>query len=222
MFAVGKWEGMIGRLKMSSQSPYEQLGVETDATFDEIQEAKNRLLQQYNGDQPTIELIEAAYDAIIMERLRMRQEGRIKVPDVIRFPEKTLESIEPNLTFPASKRPQWLQRLWDKPEPKELMVSSITFLVLTGGIIFYPGGGSLLSLAIALGFGASIYFINRKENKFGRAVGIALVALIVGLVLGSLGGAGFASQLALLRIRPDEFASIVTFLIFWFISNFCR
>ncbi len=68
---------------MSSQSPYEQLGVESDASFDEIQEAKNRLMQQYQGNQPTLETIEAAYDAIIMERLRMRQEGRIKVPDVI-------------------------------------------------------------------------------------------------------------------------------------------
>lgn len=207
---------------MSSQSPYEQLGVESDASFDEIQEAKNRLIQQYQGDQPTLETIEAAYDAIIMERLRMRQEGRIKVPDVIRFPEKTLEAVEPSLNFPANKGSQWLNRLWDKPSPKELLWTSSTFLALTGLVVFYPAGGSFLSLAIALGFGASIYLINRKENKFGRAVGLTLVGLVVGLTLGSFLGAGIASQIAVLRLRPDEFASIFTFLILWLLSSFCR
>ncbi len=207
---------------MSSQSPYEQLGVESDASFDEIQEAKKRLMQQYQGNQPTLETIEAAYDAIIMERLRMRQEGRIKVPDVIRFPEKTLEAVEPSLSFPTNKSSQWLNNLWDKPSPKELLWTSSTFLVLTGAVVFYPAGGSLLSLAIAIGFGASIYLINRKENKFGRAVGLTLVGLLVGLTLGSFIGGAIASQIAILNLRPDEFASIVTFLVLWLISSFCR
>lgn len=207
---------------MSSQSPYEQLGVESDASFDEIQEAKNRLMQQYQGNQPTLETIEAAYDAIIMERLRMRREGRIKVPDVIRFPEKNLEAVEPSLSFPVNKSSQWLNNLWDKPSPKELLWTSSTFLVLTGAVVFYPAGGSLLSLAIALGFGASIYLINRKENKFGRAVGLTLVSLLVGLTLGSFIGGAIASQIAILNLRPDQFASIVTFLVLWLISSFCR
>ncbi len=207
---------------MSSQSPYEQLGVESDASFDEIQEAKNRLMQQYQGNQPTLETIEAAYDAIIMERLRMRQEGRIKVPDVIRFPEKTLEAVESNLSFPSTKGSQWLSNLWDKPSPKELLWTSSTFLVLTGVVVFYPAGGSLLSLSIALGFGASIYLINQKENKFGRAVVLTLVGLLVGLSLGSFLGAAIASQIAIVNLRPDEFASVVTFLVLWIISSFCH
>ena len=35
---------------MSEQSPYEQLGVTLDASFDEIQEARDRLKQQYIGE----------------------------------------------------------------------------------------------------------------------------------------------------------------------------
>jgi len=206
---------------MSSQSPYEQLGVESDASFDEIQEAKNRLIHQYQGDHTALEMVEAAYDAVIMERLRLRQEGRIKVPDVIRFPEKNLEAIKPPLNFPTNNGSQWLQRIWDKPSLKELLWSSATFVGLAG-IVFYPGGSSILSLAIALGFGASIYLINRKENKFGRAVALTLVALLVGLTLGSFLGGVLFPQLAALRLRPDTFASLFTFLIFWLVSNFCR
>ena len=65
---------------MSDQNPYEKLGVTEDASFDEIQDAKGRLMQQHRGDQKLVESVEAAYDAIIMDRLRMRQEGKIKVP----------------------------------------------------------------------------------------------------------------------------------------------
>ncbi|WP_179139837.1 CPP1-like family protein, partial [Brachyspira hyodysenteriae] len=63
---------------MSEQNPYEKLGVTQDATFDEIQDARSRLLQQYSGDPKHLEIVEAAYDTILMDRLRMRQEGKIK------------------------------------------------------------------------------------------------------------------------------------------------
>jgi len=58
---------------MSEQSPYEQLGVTLDASFDEIQEARDRLKQQYSGEIKLLQSIEAAYDAILMDRLKMRQ-----------------------------------------------------------------------------------------------------------------------------------------------------
>jgi hypothetical protein len=77
---------------MSEQSPYEKLGVSEEASFDEIQDVRNRLLQQYSGDSKRVEVIEAAYDAILMDRLRMRQEGKIKVPERIRFPERLCTS----------------------------------------------------------------------------------------------------------------------------------
>jgi len=64
---------------MSEQNPYEQLGVTEESSFEEIQEAKQRLVQQYQNDSKIVELIEAAYDSVLMDRLRMRQEGRIKV-----------------------------------------------------------------------------------------------------------------------------------------------
>ena len=67
---------------MSDQTPYEKLGVTKDATFDEIQDARNHLLQQYDGDLKRSETVEAAYDAILMERLRMRQDGKIRCQKV--------------------------------------------------------------------------------------------------------------------------------------------
>jgi len=77
---------------MSDQNPYEKLGVSEEASFDEIQDARNRLFEQHSGDAKHLEVIEAAYDAILMDRLRMRQEGKIKVPERIRFPELRVQS----------------------------------------------------------------------------------------------------------------------------------
>ena len=78
---------------MSQQSPYEQLGVSEDATFEEIQAAKQRVLAQLGGDDTLQNNIEAAYDAILMERLKLRQQNKIKVPEEIRFPEKLLATV---------------------------------------------------------------------------------------------------------------------------------
>ena len=100
---------------MSDQNPYEKLGVSEDASFDEIQDARNRLLEQHGGEGNDREFIEAAYDAILMDRLRMRQEGKITVPERIRFPEMRVSSPQPESPIPRENSPIWLQRVVDQP-----------------------------------------------------------------------------------------------------------
>lgn len=73
---------------MGEQTPYQTLGISEEATFEDIQAVKTRLFREHEGNTQLLEEVEAAYDAIIMERLRLRQEGKIKVPEKIRFPER--------------------------------------------------------------------------------------------------------------------------------------
>ncbi len=206
---------------MSDQNPYEKLGVREDASFDEIQDAKGRLIQQYRGDQKLLETVEDAYDAIIMDRLRMRLEGHIKVPERVRFPEKLSQAPSSFTQTPVSNSPAWLQRLLDNPTPGDMLWPAISFLLLGGLTVFYPDpDGSILSLALALGFGCNIYFLNRKEQQFGRAVLLTLVGLLVGFGLGTLLGSVLETQIA--SIGSLKFATLVTFFIFWLISSFLR
>ena len=207
---------------MSDQNPYEKLGVTEDASFDEIQDAKGRLLQQHRGDQKLIEAVEAAYDAIIMDRLRMRQEGKIKVPERIRFPEKV--SPPPSFTqAPASRSPAWLQRLWDTPTPADLIWPAVTFSILSGVTVFYrPSGDSILPLVLALGVGCNVYFLNRKERQFGRSVLITLIGLLVGVGLGTLLGGLLQTQIGTIHFTTEMFSTLVTFFLFWLISCFLR
>lgn len=201
---------------MSDKSPYEQLGVDENSTFDEIQEARNRMLKQHGGDRKQAESIETAYDAILMDRLRLRQEGKIKVPDRIRFPERTVEPPPEFIPTPAKQTPDWLQRFLDTPSRNDILLPAALF-----------AGTSLLSLtapplALALGVGLSLYFITRKENKFGRALLLTLVGLIVGVFLGVQFGQLLATQLQQVAVGLDTFAALVTFVLLWLISSFLR
>jgi hypothetical protein len=208
---------------MSDQNPYEKLGVSEDASFEEIQDTRNRLVEQYSGDTSRLEMIEAAYDAVLMNRLRMRQEGKIKVPERIRFPERK-ELLPPDLSpVPKKQSPPWLQRMIDKPSTQDVVLPLIWYLGLSAISLFYPTtGDGALQLMLVLGVGVSIYFLNRKENRFGRAVLLTLVALIVGLIIGGVIASSLVEPLRMANFTTNQFATVVTFILLWLICSFLK
>lgn len=209
---------------MSEQNPYEKLGVTQDATFDEIQDARSRLLQQYSGDPKRLETVEAAYDAVLMDRLRMRQEGKIKVPEGIRFAEQRITQAPPKESLaPAKQSPAWLQRLIDTPSLTDVLLPGSLFLVLSGLSVFYRAAGDqILQLTLVVGVGLSLYFLNRKERKFGRAVLLTALGLITGLIVGGLLGSSLQQQISAIPLTPERFSCVFTFVLLWLISSFLR
>jgi hypothetical protein len=205
--------------RMSEQTPYEKLQVSEEASFEEIQAARDRLIAADKGEGKQREAIEAAYDAILMDRLRRRQEGKIKVPERIRFAERLSEEAAPK---PAQSRlnqsPAWLQGLLDTPTAKDLLIPSVSYLGL-GGIGLYTNPPDALALLLALGVGFNLVWLNRKQQKLGRAFLITIVALIAGALIGT----------AILQIAPtplglsgDKFICLLILLVFWLISCFVR
>ncbi|MGL5793147.1 MAG: CPP1-like family protein [Waterburya sp.] len=209
---------------MSEQNPYEQLGVTENSSFEEIQAAKKRIYDQYGNDQAVIERVEVAYDSIIMDRLRLRQEGKIKVPEKIRFPERNVEkSLKlPQITNDDSN--VWLQELIDRPSQADILWPTGIFLTLSAIAVFSQNtGASIIPLLMALGFITNIYFLNRKEGRSGRAFLISFIALFAGIAIGT----GLANLLlgegsSIAVMGRDQFASAVTFCLFWLVSCFLR
>jgi hypothetical protein len=207
---------------MSDQSPYEKLGVSEDASFDEIQDVRNRLLEQHGGEGNVREVIEAAYDAILMERLRMRQEGKIKVPERIRFPEKRVPSSPQTSQTLGQQSPAWLKRSIDKPKLTDVLLPGAWYLGLSATSVLYPGGsGQVLQLSLVVGVAIGVYFLNRKEGKFGRAVLFTLVSLIAGLIAGGP-LAGLILPLPLITLTANQFSTLLTFILMWLVSSFLR
>ena len=206
---------------MSQQTPYEKLGVTETASFEEIQAAKTRLTQQYSNDVKTVEDIEAAYDSIIMERLKLRQEGRIKVPDRIRFAERQRETPPTPPPLSLDNSPSWLQQFIDTPSSQDILWPTGIFLALALFVAFSSANSSSISVFLALGVFANIYFLNRKENKFGRALLITLAGLFIGVGLGwgiaqILQGANISAEMS------QSFIGMSIFFIFWLSSSFLR
>jgi len=206
---------------MSEQNPYEQLGVTEESSFEEIQEAKQRLVQQYQNDSKIVELIESAYDSVLMDRLRMRQEGRIKVPDRIRFPERLTIPVE-SKPVTSSKSPNWWQSSIDTPSAQDIGVPAVIYACLGAITLLVPDpSGSLLPLLLAFGVFVNIYFFNRKEKRFGRALLFTLAGLVLGVALGA-GLASLAAKADLNIFGDRQIYALITFLIFWVISSFFR
>ncbi len=206
---------------MSDNNPYEILGVTENASFEEIQAAKQRISQQYSEDNKMVESIETAYDSIIMERLRLRQEGKIKVPERIRFPDRVAETPKVQNTNITNNTVNWVQNFVDNPSQTEILIPTGLFLILSIiTVISLNNNNDASSMLIGLGFMSSLYFLNRKEKRFARALLISLIALVVGV------GLGVAIAEALrgsnVMIANNQVASAVTFTLFWFVSCFLR
>ena len=80
---------------------------------------------------------------------------------------------------------------------------------------------SSISVLLALGVFANIYFLNRKENKFGRALLITLAGLFLGVALGwvigqLLQGANLPGDVS------QSFIGMAIFFLFWLSSSFLR
>ena len=75
---------------------------------------------------------------------------------------------------------------------------------------------------MALGFIANIYFLNRKEGRSGRAFLISFIALFAGIALGTGLANLLLGQGSNAALGQAQFASAVTFCLFWLVSCFLR
>ena len=206
---------------MSDKNPYEILGVTENASFEEIQAAKQRISQEYREDNKMVETVETAYDSIIMERLRLRQEGKIKVPEKIRFPERKVEAPKSKNTAITNNTASWVQDLVDNPSQTEILIPTGLFLILSIiTVISLNNNNDASSMLIGLGFMSSLYFLNRKEKRFGRSLLISFMALVVGVGLGVAIAGGLRGSNVM--VSNNQVASAVTFTLFWFVSCFLR
>lgn len=205
---------------MSEPTPYEKLGVNENASFEEVRDARDRLLHECTGDDSQQEAIELAYDAVLMDRLRARKEGKIAVPDRIRYPER-LSTVTPAAFQNNTQRnaPSWLSKLLDRPSQKDIYISLGLFTALAVISFFVPVATTLLSFGLI----ASVYWVTRKDNRFGRAFLISLSGITFGVLLATLTN----QILVLSRLVgdgsfPSPIQMVIILLVMWLHACFLR
>ncbi|MEL6352437.1 MAG: CPP1-like family protein [Cyanobacteria bacterium J06627_28] len=214
---------------MSEQNVhYETLGLTEASSFEEVQSAKTRLSAEYKDDPQRKESIETAYDAILMERLRLRQEGKIKVPDRIRFAEKLSKPKSPTPIksgLSNASGAQWLSDLLDQQESNsDRLWPSLIFAALIALSWLLASEDAVgASLTLALGMMATVYFLNQKTRRLLRAFGFGLAGLLVGVGLSLVIAQVLGSQGTVLpnNMLPSLSAT-VTLVVLWFVTVFLR
>jgi Protein CHAPERONE-LIKE PROTEIN OF POR1-like len=206
---------------MSNQSDYETLGVTASASFEDIQSARAKLAREHAADAPRLQSIEKAYDAVLMERLRLRQEGKIDVPDGVRFAENKV--VAPKTPAkPAIAMPPWMLQITDRPVGLwDWLAPTVTYMALVGLSIGFAVNLSNVQTLLGIGTGAAIFFVYRKQNRILWAILFGFVGLILGYTLGLPIARLLVTQVPSLP-NFQVVAAWVTFVILWLASVFLK
>lgn len=184
--------------EMSFETALNLLGVAEGASFEEILKAKNSILDRNREDQELAAQVEAAYDMLLMQSFMQRRAGKV-VDSSIRFAD-----VKQRGNAGIGSTPEWLKKFL-KNTPVTVEPPSANDLGIQTGVygalmvwIFVSGisqttGGQLAStgadvpgLILATGFGASLYFLRKKNMKLGKAAVVTVGSLVAGAVLGGV------------------------------------
>lgn len=212
-----------------SDDPYVRLGLSKGATFEQVQAAKARCIADVDGDDQARARVEAAYDAVLMARLRDRQQGQVSPAaatasqreegsnsTVISGPSfpgtSVLQKLRTNLPDPsqslASFAPQW--SLVDGQGRIVRIVAGVVGL----GLLVVSVGAVQLVLALAC-IGAFLSQIRRGRRPLA-SLGWTLLALLLGLVVGSLLTTALSpTAFQQLSISPQQIQALPAAVLLW-------
>ncbi|WP_322772662.1 CPP1-like family protein [Synechococcus sp. CBW1107] len=186
-----------GPAQPGAMNPYERLGISPDASFDDVQAAKRGRLAEVGDDPQACARIEAAYDAVLMDRLKERQQGKLSNAALS---ASQREAARPTAPSPAASKPV-LPSLPSLPRPtlKFSAPALPSFSLAEGRERWLPlaGGGVLLSILLltpassaelVLAFATVLTVVNlqRRQGRLLPAVGWSVLLLSLGLLLGGL------------------------------------
>lgn len=174
-------------------TPYSRLGLNPGASFDEVQAARQSRLVEAGDDAMARARIEAAYDAVLMERLKERQQGRVSTA-------AASASQREQASKPATRSAS-LPALPQVTLPK-LPVAGLAAPTLSlgqGRSLWVPVAGfSLLLLALLVPAGLpaepllafatllTTVCLLWRGRRLPASVGLSFALLTAGLVLGAL------------------------------------
>ncbi|BEV36299.1 CPP1-like family protein [Synechococcus sp. M16CYN] len=212
-----------------SDDPYIHLGLGREASFEQVQSARDRCMAAVEGDEKACARIEAAYDAVLMVRLRDRQQGRISAAAATAsqregglgsasvsgssFPgTSVLQNLRTNLSDPsqslASLTPQW--SLVEGPGRVVRIIAGFVGL----GLLAISVANVQLVLALA-SIGAFLSQVRRGRQPLA-SLGWTLIALLIGLVVGSLLTMALSpTALQQLSLRPPQIQALPAALLLW-------
>ncbi|MDA1157172.1 MAG: hypothetical protein O3B71_07190 [Cyanobacteria bacterium] len=180
----------------SQPSPYERLGIETGAGFEAVQAAKQARLDEVGENPQARAQIEAAYDAVLMDRLKERQQGKVstaalnasareaKAPPSASPARPSLPSLPKLAALPKPSLPKPSLPSLELAEGQQRWLPVGGFALLTLLLLVAPASSAELVLALSTLF--SVVLLQRRSRRLLQAVGFSILLLSLGLGIGAL------------------------------------
>jgi hypothetical protein len=200
--------------------PYERLGVAADASFDEVQAAKLARLDEVGDDSMARSRIEAAYDSVLMERLKARQQGRVSTAAKTASQREQVAPPPPRLAVPSLPQLQLPRMAAPRLALPGLALASgreLWFPLASAGVLLlllllvpnFPA-----DLVLALATAMAVINLQWRHRRFLAAVGWGFGLLCLGLLLGAILTAALPASLPLgLPLSPLQLQSLPALLL---------
>ncbi|XP_050375542.1 protein CHAPERONE-LIKE PROTEIN OF POR1, chloroplastic [Argentina anserina] len=196
--------------RINVTDPYKRLGISREASDAEIQSARNFLVQQYQGHEPSVEAIESAHTTIIYQQLYARKNPRIDY-------KKKFKAVS------QSRVVQAVRSRFRTPAIKFIVKTSIAFLVLAALTFLFPTEeGPTLQVAISLL--ATIYFIHERLQSKWRAFLYSVGAFVFSWLLGTFLMVAVIPPIPFIKgLRSFEvITSLITYVLLWVASTYLK
>ena len=176
--------------RLREKDPHKLLGIGSEASYEEVQEARAFLVEEYKGNKASVEAIEIAHDKIITGSFKHRRQEGIQLVSKGKGGKQVLPPSSAEEDEPEGPLGRFL----------DTRVARKTLLKIAGvflSVIVWTVATALDSeptAQVTVGLMATTFFVQQKrqkkadkeENVFWGSVGTAIVATAAGWILGNI------------------------------------
>ena len=211
--------------KNNEKTPYEVLGVDEGASFEDIQRARDIKVKEAGEDLILKAKIESSFDKLLMGSLKARQSGNVSfAAESASQKEKQVNQILNN-NFPLLSKIKKINKIDNNLNqntfPKISIPSFDNFLIkLSFGILFLilllisPDSNNRLLLSISTII--LTYIQIRSGKRFISSLGWSVTFLSIGLIFGGLFETNsFIQELSNNSLSVEKIQSIPAIIILW-------
>lgn len=195
--------------RINIKDPYKRLGISVDASEEEIQAARNFLIQRYAGHKPSVDAIEAAHDKIIMQKFYDRKKPKLNIKKKVRdvTQSRYVQAVMSRFRTPS--------------DSKFIVITSVAFLLLGALTVLFPTEEGP-TLQVALSLVATIYFIYSRLKSKIRAALYGGGAFIFSWLLGTFLMVSVVPPILKGPTSLEVTTSLLSYVLLWVASTYLK
>ncbi|CAK9157052.1 unnamed protein product [Ilex paraguariensis] len=192
--------------RISIRDPYKRLGISREASEDEIQAARNFLIQRYAGHKPSVDAIESAHDKIIMQKFYDRKNPKINIK------KKVKEVTQSRVVQAVTSR-------FRTPSTNVIIKTSIAFIILGALTVLFPTEDGP-TFQVLLSLIATMYFLHDRLKSKLRAFLYGAGTFIVSWLLGTFLMVSVIPPMLKGPRSLEVTTSLITYVLLWVSSTY--